>query len=507
MVNVTDAKIKNSDIYTETGNNTVMATDESVTVALAGAFQWAGSYAVGGAVGVNTLVHTTAATIDNSTVDAGNDIVLTARDISIVANIAAGVQVSTKENESGSVGGSLAVNILVKSTKATAKDATLDAGNDVKLSAIDHSYGGAIAGGIQYSAGFAAGAAISVNTVVTDVDTEINHSTATAGGDVVLFSENESGIGALAIGVQFARSKLALGGSVAVNTAVENTAAVISSGSVITAQGDIIVDAHDWSLIIGLAGGVQIASSYRAGGAAVAVNTIVAPVLAKVDNSILNAKGKVDVDAHNQFIVANIAAGIQGGKDAVAGASVGVNTLVNTTEALIQNNSVVNADEDVTLNASDASYVGVLAGSITAGTGNVAAGAAVSVNTLVNDGTAAIDSSDVISGGQVVLDAKNESLVFNAAVGVQWPNGWALGGSVAVNTLVRNTEARISGTTADPSEVLAWGISIFPQMTYLLWAVWQGPFRIHQRECRHRCRCCRKHGCQYILLQRLRMRT
>jgi hypothetical protein len=456
IVNETESYIKGATVRTAHEDISLSATDHSVTVAGAGSFQWAGTAAAGAAVAVNTIVNSTSSTVENSALESGRDIKLEAHNVSIIANVAAGAQVATKKDKSGAVGGSIAVNTLVKSTASSIAQSTLLAGNDVALSSSDQSWGGALAGTVQYAGGGVGGAAIAVNTIVDNVEASVDSSTIDADNNVTLTADNKAGIGTVAAGLQYG-SKFALGGSVAVTTLVDATSAYVRDNSTLTAGNDILMTARDLTVAGTLSGSVQASKGSAAAGAAIAVNTIVAPVKVYVDHSYLFAGNNVELEAKNLSVGASVAVGGQGADKFAIGGSVAVNTPVNTTEALIKNSSAVHADGDVLLTAEDASYVGALAGSVQIAKGTAAAGAAVSVNTLVNRVSAGIDSSAVSAGGQVLLDSKNVSITGNVAVGAQGAENFALGGSVAVNTIVKTTEAYTSGTGTDPSSVTAWG--------------------------------------------------
>ncbi|KPK77594.1 MAG: hypothetical protein AMJ79_02710, partial [Phycisphaerae bacterium SM23_30] len=300
IVNTTQSYIKDSTVRTNEEDITLTAKDRSITVVGAGSVQVGGYAAVGAAVSVNTIVNSVATGIENSTIKAGWDIKLDSHNLNIIANVAVGVQVAFKD-QSGAVGGSFAVNTLVKSIESTVTGSTLWAANDISLSASDQTWGGALAGNVQYAGGGVGGAAVAVNTIVEKVTAFIYSSTVDAGGNVMVSADNKAGIGSITVGIQITKYA-AIGGSISFNTMVNETLAYIAGDSEVHAGKNIVFSADDFSVTAGFAGAVQVAHGGGAGGAAIAANTIVRQTLAYSENSTLEA-GILSFDPANDVNV------------------------------------------------------------------------------------------------------------------------------------------------------------------------------------------------------------
>jgi len=276
QVNTTESAVSNDSNILSNDSNILAgkdilldADDLSVNVVFAGSVQGSKGGAVGAAVAVDTLVDTVSTRISDSDVDAGRDVVLDSDMLAVVANVAAGGGLA----QQFAAGGSIAVTTVVDTTQAVIERSSVTAVNDVQLSSTNTSVIVGVAGSAQGSKGGAVGAAIAVNTIVDTVSTRVaDGSEVTAGGDVSLDSGKTTVLASLAVSGQIAETFTA-GASVGVNVMANKTEA-LASGSIIEAtSGDISITASDTSVTGSLVGSVS-GSRGASIGAAVAVNVI-----------------------------------------------------------------------------------------------------------------------------------------------------------------------------------------------------------------------------------------
>lgn len=439
VVTTTEAGLTDSAAYVS-NDIALSSLDASGTLSGAGAFQGSGKGAVGVAFSVYTLVSSLEATAEDSDLWAGHDIRLNAKNIAVVGNLAVAGQ-GAKEY---AIGGSVAVNTLVSTTRSLITGSTLWAGNDVALDSHDVSVAGAAAGAIQGAGTAAVGLAVAVNSRVGTVTGGMEESTVLTSHDVHLHTTNAAVTLGLAAAGQGA-GKFAVGGSVVVNTLVGISESYLL-GSNIRATNDVAVTALDVSVIGAYSGAFQGAQNLAA-GAAIAVNTLVRDLSARVEGSTLQADGNIAVEAGNVGVVAGMAAGVQGSGGFSLGGSVAVNTLTGTTLAKVGKSaggtaSTLSAGGDVSVTALDVSAIAALSGSVKIAQ-SAAIGAAVTVNTIVNPITAGIEGSTLCAAGSIRLDAQNVSVIGSLAVGGQFAQSAAFGGSVAFNQIVNVTSASV----------------------------------------------------------------
>ncbi len=262
-------------------------------------------------------------------------------------------------------------------------------------------------------------------------------SVAAAVGINVASSETRASIGA-------GRSITSTGGALSVTSKAETDAAAKADGS----QTD--------------AGGTNVGI-----GAAVAVNAATATNTAIVsDNANVNAQGLtvqagMDADAKNDF-VAEAQSGAGAGKVGVAG-SLAINTVANTTTALVQGDTdtagagfgvgaTVNAGAgDILIEAGNASTSTVTAGAeVEAGAeAKVGVGASVGVNVVANKTVAEVADKAAITGGaNFGLNASSDHTMGTSV------EGGASGAKISVTPVVavsvgdNTTVARLGENTA-----------------------------------------------------------
>lgn len=460
-------------------NSTVSAADDISLTALstedltsvAAGVAGGGTTSVVGSGNVHSMTTNTVAEIGNSTVTADDTVAVNAVDDSSV-NIAAG---AVGGGGTAAVGGALGVNVINKNTQALIDDGAKVTGSAAKEDGLS-AYTGAI-GEVDYdSRAFNTtdengntvntldSGTKSYNTTGEDAD-EVNVTnsgsakTASAAADA-----NKSvvhGVAVTAGSTNTIRTVAAAGGiggtagvqgSVATTVATANTEAKIGQSKKINetntaavAAQNVLVAAGSKYTQLGVSGAV--AGGGTAGvGAGVDVGFVTNTTQAAIDNSALvNAKDDVLVQAKAaQDIVSVAVAGAAGGTAGVAG-SVGTNILINDVDAIIGDNTVISAGNAVAAVAENATNVITAAGGAGIG-GTAGVGMTVNANVVNNNTTAKIGNSAVVDayGSGVSVTAKTEDTGLNVAAGLGIGGTAGVSGSVNLDISSGTTEAYIA---------------------------------------------------------------
>jgi len=391
--------------------------------------------------------------------------------------------------------------------------------NVIELSAISNATSWALTlAGAASGAGGAAGglaasgaAASAANTIVNTVESLIQKgSSVISAGDATLTvaAQDSSLIMANAGGGAFAGAggagggvAVAEGASLAVNTIINHVTGSISD-STTTINGDIEVSAKEtatiWALTIaGAASGAGGAGGGLAGSCAASgsVNTVANSVEASIKGGgkvTTTGGGRLSLTASDQsLIMANAggasfagAGGAGGGGAAAVGASLAVNTIVNSAKAFISGTTVetdgdlgITADSEATIWA--LTIAGAISGSGGAGGGvSVSGAASSSVNTIVNRIKSGIKGGSKVvtnSGGALTVTATDHSTILANSGGAAFSGAGGAGGgvtvtagaSMAVNTISNAVQTFVSGSTLE----VDGNLSMDAQSNATIWAL------------------------------------
>ena len=351
------------------GTMTVSADSNPLLVAVAVGGATADKCAIGGSVTINSVANMVAAYIENSTITttAGGDLDVTAAEAAHEVVVAGAFGWTTAATGTGSaaVGAAIAYNYVGQSFD-TANPAvsehyvTVDGANIASCTAyIDNSIL-TVAGNLDVSAGYQP-----QGTLPSTIPVTIDGQTALT---LDIPSSLQGQVVAVAIGGANANT-FALGGSLAMSFIRETIDAHISSSKA-TVTGTVSVTAIDASAIVTVAGGLAYSQNDGGGaiGAAVVTNDIANTVTAEITGSTVqgpqnSASGAVSVissESANSFALA--IAGAQAAKFAIGGAVV-VNTITNDITADIGSSSTVSA-KTVLVSSTDTATVNGGAGQI-----------------------------------------------------------------------------------------------------------------------------------------------
>ncbi|MCM2265025.1 MAG: leukotoxin LktA family filamentous adhesin, partial [Desulfuromonadales bacterium] len=484
------AKI-NQNLDYVTQDVTVEALNTLETVNVAGIFgvkliasNASGGTGVGGSYLGSNFTNTTLARIEDGALVDANALTVKAESHNTHINVAEAGGLSKKF----SINGTFTFADIDDRTIAQIDDgATIDAGSNVNVTALDESTYFSASGGFSWGSAGSIGASVAWNDLTRDTQALIgNLPTDTVGigavdsvGNVTVTSTNSGQIDSWSLAAAVSTQNppftdvdktapkntgtfgLAISGNVALNEINDKTYATIESPS-LTANS-VTVAATESSDIDAIGGAVAI--SRQSGGSTSALagtwsqNTISNDTRATVKNSTVNGGGTLDVTAATTGEILAVAASGSGvpqtGALNVAG-SVTINAINSTTSAGIENSGIggngANNLDAVLVDADNQARILSVSGSASFG-GTAGVGAGVALNTIVGTTDAHIQGSDVNSGGQIKVTADtgstttdNEIVTVSAAIsGNGGSSALAAAAAVSINSISNTTNASISG--------------------------------------------------------------
>ncbi len=341
------------------------------------------------------------------------------------------------------ISGDVVLNEVHKTTVAeigggsnvnTPGNTTLLAENDSDILAI----GGAFqAGGNTGQSAAGAYARSEINDVTR---ASVDGATLQAGGGLDLEARHGGQIISAAVGgAKGGQNNLA--GSVSHNVVGGETAALIDGATTI-AGGDTTLTATDEFDIIGIGGALSFGGANAGLGAGIALNDVDSTTRARVGESDVLAGGALTLGAWSLGDIHAVAAAVARNPNSIAGA-VSVNTIGNTTEAELVDNTNTVIASSVSLDARNDAGIHSLAGSVGLGS-NLGVGGAGSYNRVANTTRARVTGTDIDTTGVVDINAANIAQIETLAGGVAVA-GNAVSVSVAVNEMDSDTSALVTG--------------------------------------------------------------
>ncbi|NMY52176.1 leukotoxin LktA family filamentous adhesin [Pseudomonas sp. WS 5011] len=409
---------------------------------------------VGGAVSLNDMQQSAAASVQNGTYILTGDADIGAALQSRIMTAALSGQVS---GSGSAVGGAITFNRIADTTTARLNNAIMSA-RDLSISASQPGLGASIwsvAFNLSAAGGSAGvGGAVAVNLIdaersasLTDSDVEL-----TGSADLTSSLDGEIwGLGIDAAGGQTA----GVGGSVVVNVIDgEDKTLIDNSRLVTTGSGktlDLDSSAGNGLTIASLTGSVKGGGTAAVGGA-ISVNRIGADRIALIRNS-REISGFSHASLHSgakQNIYAIALAGGGAGTVAVNG-SFTSNVLQGTERAAIEGSTLNVGALDLSAAIGDRT-IWSLAGAF-GGAGTTAVGIADTNNIILSKRLAEVIDSDLTVGGPLTLASGGSSNIRSVAVGAGGAGTAAVGGSVAINVIEGEERAEINGSTVRAGSV------------------------------------------------------
>lgn len=457
--NTTDAHVKGGSL--EAGKaTTISAKDQGTIDSYTGAVAVSGGgngAAVGASIAANLIEGKTTSSLEDTTVNSGGALSVTADETSQITSIVAAGAASGKLAGAFSASG----NYIHTDT-----DAHISNKNEMKTGALSvlakNGSNATIGVGSAAIGGNSAGASIGVMVNQSAVSAsligdEAKEKTITADGITVQAdnayngdaSDTESNKTAKTVAVGFAggTSQFAGSGSVTVNVIDQTTDATIGKGKYDAGQKAAQVAATSTAKLFGLAGGVSLSAGSGL-GAAVDVQTYKGHTYAGLaDGASLTNASSAHVNAESAEHMTSIAATGAGGAGSFAGAgAAGAHSIATDTKAYIGQQSEVTDAGDVSVTAKDETKLNTVAGS-GAASGNTGVGLTAAVEVVDKKVSASVGDGANVTGDTLTVKADNTSSSVTVAAGLGAGGTVGLAGAASETFVTHTTDAHVGKNT------------------------------------------------------------
>ena len=422
------------------GSVMLSAQDRSITASIAAAAAWGADYGFGGSFSLNEMNGTTETKVHGSVLEVRDNLTLESRNNAKI--------ISASGSYGGSKAFVFAVtaawNQLHSKAAASILESSVTVGEDVLVDARDSAEILSVAGAVSAYQGSGFGGAFALNQLSKTVFAEIGSTEVVSDGSVEIRSVGDSEIKAYAVGVA-GQEYVGLAGSLVINR-IDSDVTSCVWGSDLTALSRVLILSDSERQISTVAGGFAGAGSVAV-GAAVGLNETNANVSSRAWDSQIVSDGPVSVLARGADTISAMALGGAGAEFFSLGGGVSINRIQSDTSAAIDA-AVVTSALDCTLLAEDHSELNVLSG---AGSGSkfVGIGAGVSVNEVEANVDATVSDSQIASGEGISIVAQSELTIEAWAIGGAGAQSFSAGGGVATNDIASTVAARVLDSTMD----------------------------------------------------------
>lgn len=468
--NTTDAHVKGGSLKADKAT-TISAKDQGTIDSYTGAVAVSGGgngAAVGASIAANLIKGETTSSLENTIVNSGGTLSVTADETSQIQSIVA----------AGAASGKLAAAFAASGNWIHTKtDAHISNANDMKTGALSvlakNGSNATLGVGSAAAGGNSAGASIAVMVNQSEVaatltgDKDKNH-TITADGITVqadnayngAASDTESNETAKTVAVGFAggTSQFAGSGSVTVNVINQTTDATVGKGVYDAGKKAVKVEATSAAKLFGLAGGVSLSAGSGL-GAAVDVQTYKGHTYAGIaDGASLKNASSVTVNADSKEHLTSVAATFAGGAGSFAGAgAAGAHSVSTDTKAYVGQSEVTEAG-DVSVTAKDETKLNTVAGSV-AGSANAGFGLTAAVEVVNKKASAIVGDNAEVTGSSLTVKAENTSSSETSAAGLGASGTAGLAGAASETFVNQETDAHVGKnakvTVKEGAEILA----------------------------------------------------
>lgn len=451
--NETDAHVKGGSLNADKAT-TISAKDRGTIGSYTGAVAISPSNngaAVGASIAANLIEGATTSSLEDTTVNSGGALSVTADETSQITSIVAAGAASGKFAGAFSASG----NYIHTDT-----DAHISNKNEMKTGALSvlakNGSNATIGVGSAAIGGNSAGASIGVMVNQSAVSAsltgdETKKKTITADGITVKAdnayngdaSESDQTAKTVAVGLAGGTSQFAGSGSVTVNVIDQKTDATIGKGKYDAGQKAAQVAATSTAKLFGLAGGVSLSAGSGV-GAAVDVQTYDGHTYAGIaDGASLKNASSVTVNADSKEHLTSIAATLAGGAGTFAGAgAAGAHSVSTDTKAYIGQQSEVTDAGDVSVTAKDETELNTLAGS-GAASGNTGVGLTAAVEVVNKKASAIVGDNAEVTGSSLTVKAENNSSSVTSAAGLGVGGTAGLAGAASETFVNQETDAHV----------------------------------------------------------------
>ena len=450
--NTTDAHVKGGSLNADKAT-TISAKDQGTIDSYTGVVAVSGGgngAAVGASIAANLIEGKTTSSLEDTTVNSGGALSVTANETSQIQSIVA----------AGAGSGKLAAAFAASGNWIHTKtDAHISNANDMKTGALSvlakNGSNATLGVGSAAAGGNSAGASIAVMVNQSEVnasltgDKEKNH-IITADGITVKADNAYNGDASesetaktVAVGFAGGTSQFAGSGSVTVNVIDQTTDATIGKGKYDAGKKEVDVHAANTAQLFGLAGGASLSAGSGL-GAAVDVQTYKSHTYAGLaDGVTLTKASAVTVDAASAEHMTSIAATLAGGAGSFAGAgAAGAHSIATDTKAYIGNQAEVEGTGAISVTASDETKLKTMAGS-GAASGNTGVGLTAAVEVVDKKVEASVGDGATVKGDALTVQAENTSESVTAAAGLGAGGTVGLAGAASETFVTHTTDAHV----------------------------------------------------------------
>lgn len=463
--------------------------------------------AVAGQISLNWVDNTTDAHVKGGSLKAGKAATISAKDRGTINSYTGAVAISPGNN-GAAVGASIAANLIKGATTSSLEDTTVNSGGALSVTADEASQITSIVAAGAASGKFAGAFSASGNYIHTDTDAHISNKNEMKTGALSVLAKNGSnatiGVGSAAIGgnsagasigvmvnqsavsasltgdeakkktitadgitvkadnayngdasendqttaktvaVGFAggTSQFAGSGSVTVNVINQTTDATVGKGVYDAGKKAVKVEATSAAKLFGLAGGVSLSAGSGL-GAAVDVQTYKGHTYAGIaDGASLKNASFVTVNADSKEHLTSVAATLAGGAGTFAGAgAAGAHSVSTDTKAYVGQSEVTDAG-DVSVTAKDETELNTIAGS-GAASGNTGVGLTAAVEVVNKKASAIVGDNAKVTGNSLTVKAENTSSSVTSAAGLGVGGTAGLAGAASETFVNQETDAHV----------------------------------------------------------------
>lgn len=419
--------------------------------------------AVAGQISLNWVDNTTDAHVKGGSLKAGKATTISAKDQGTIDSYTGAVAVSGGGN-GAAVGASIAANLIEGKTTSSLEDTTVNSGGALSVTADEASQITSIVAAGAASGKFAGAFSASGNYIHTDTDAYISNKNEMKTGALFVLAKNGSnatiGVGSAAIGGNSAGASIgvmvnqsAVSASLTGDEAKEKT--ITADGITVKADNAYNGDASESdqtaktakTVAVGFAGG----TSQFAGSGSVTVNVIDQTTDATVGKGVYDAgKKAVEVEATSAAKLFGLAGGVSLSAGSGIGAAVDVQTYNGHTYAGIADGAKLSKASSVTVNADSKEHLTSVAATLAGGAGSFAGAGAAGAHSIATDTKAYIGKqSEVTEAGDVSVTAKDETEL-NTIAG----SGAASGNTgVGLTAAVEVVDKKVSASVGDGANV------------------------------------------------------
>lgn len=457
--NTTDAHVKGGSLKADKAT-TISAKDQGTIDSYTGAVAVSGGgngAAVGASIAANLIKGETTSSLEDTTVNSGGALSVTADEASQITSIVAAGAASGKFAGAFSASG----NYIHTDT-----DAHISNKNEMKTGALSvlakNGSNATIGVGSAAIGGNSAGASIGVMVNQSAVSAsltgdEAKKKTITADGITVKADNAYNGDASesdqtaktaktVAVGFAGGTSQFAGSGSVTVNVIDQTTDATVGKGVYDAGKKAVEVEATSAAKLFGLAGGVSLSAGSGI-GAAVDVQTYNGHTYAGIaDGAKLSKASSVTVNADSKEHLTSVAATLAGGAGSFAGAgAAGAHSVSTDTKAYVGQSEVTDAG-DVSVTAKDETKLNTLAGS-GAASGNTGVGLTAAVEVVNKKASAIVGDNAKVTGSSLTVKAENTSSSETVAAGLGVGGTAGLAGAASETFVTHKTDAHVGKGT------------------------------------------------------------